>query len=414
MCNICFLSWPIYSHVKNSLPIVEELINTGNKVFYFGDEKFKYLTDGLDITFIPYNVSKKLLAFKYFNLKYRKVSKVKEINTKKELLDFIKLQCEFKIEFYNIYLKSVEKVCRNMDFDLIFHDACSYHGKILSEKLNIKSYGFVTSLLFDELYLSNNTYLKLGDLYHYNLNFLDKNDENNLLYEINQIHEDVSKKYNVPKFPVMASLDTSEDYNIIFSSNILQPNTYKSHNFICKPQIFMNEQENTSKKDSNLIYVSTGAYLSAKSEFYNAIINAFKDTEYNVLISLPALDRTKIKRLPKNIEIVKQVNQSEVLKETKIFITHGGYNGICEAIYNCTPMLVYPLTNDQYLNARLIEECGIGYNIKGIKLNKQNLLRIVDKIGNSEDIINNLKIHNKAMKNSKSLSESIKDIIYDL
>lgn len=213
-------------------------------------------------------------------------------------------------------------------------------------------------------------------------------------------------------FPVMGSVDTSENVNIVFSSVLLQPRTFKSRNFICKPRIFMENKKDKDilKKESNLIYVSTGAYLSANSEFYNSIIGAFKDTKYNVLISLPNLDKSKVNKLPPNVKIVKQTNQLEVLGKAKIFITHGGYNGVCEAIYNRIPMLVYPLANDEDLNARIIEECGLGYNIKNVKLSKKNLLKLINNIEKDKGIFQNMTLHNNSMYNSKSISESLDEI----
>lgn len=414
MVKICFLSWPIYSHVKNSRNIVEKLIEKGYKIYYFGDKKFKYLLNDLHIEFIDYHVRNKLLKLKFTNFKYVKLKKIKQINTEKELIDFIKLQCEFKIDFYNVYFKSVEKLCKKIKFDFIFHDACSYHGKILSNNTGIPACGYLTSLLFDEKYISNNIYSKLTDIFHFNLKFLKNTNEKELLDYIDKIHNDVSKRYKVPKFPITGSVDTCEDYNIIFSSDIFQPKTNKTNNYICRPKIFNNVKEYSEKSNSNLIYISTGAYLVAKSEFYNFMISAFKDTDYNVIISIPTFDESQIIKLPKNIQVVRQTNQLEILKNASVFITHGGYNGICEAIYNYVPMLVYPLTNDQYLNARLIEDYELGYNIKNMKLNKKNLLLLVENLKNNEHIINNLKKHNLAMRNSRELDSSIEEIINNL
>ncbi len=303
-------------------------------------------------------------------------------------------------------------MCRKEKFDFIFHDSCAFHGKILAEKLSVKSCGFVTSLLFDEGYLQDNIYEKLEDSYHFKLDFLSSNYQKEFLDEIKEIHKNVSQKYNVPMFPVMGSVDTSENVNIVFSSVLLQPRTFKSRNFICKPRIFMENKKDKDilKKESNLIYVSTGAYLSANSEFYNSIIGAFKDTKYNVLISLPNLDKSKVNKLPPNVKIVKQTNQLEVLGKAKIFITHGGYNGVCEAIYNRIPMLVYPLANDEDLNARIIEECGLGYNIKNVKLSKKNLLKLINNIEKDKGIFQNMTLHNNSMYNSKSISESLDEI----
>lgn len=412
MKNVFFLSWPIYSHVKNSIPIIEELLSLNYKIFYFGDEKFKYLLENLDIKFISYNVKRKLDIFSILNKEFREIGKIKEIKDTEEFFRFVKLQCICKIKFYNIYSNKVEKVLKKQKCDILIHDACAYYGKVISEKFGIKSCAYVTSLLFDEKYLENNISNGLKDAYHFKMQFLNKSNEKEILSKVKEIHKNISEKYNVPMYPIMGSVDTCEENNIIFSSTKLQPETKKKNNLICKPKIFTRKRNTKNKK--MLIYVSTGAYLTADETFYNRIIGAFRDTEYEVVISLPSLDEAKIINMPKNIKIVKQTNQAEILSEAKVFITHGGYNGICEAIYNEVPMLVYPLTNDQYLNATLIKKLKIGYLIKPEEISQKNIYGLIEKIIQDKEIEENLKKHNKYMNSEKELKDELRGFIENL
>ena len=54
---------------------------------------------------------------------------------------------------------------------------------------------------------------------------------------------------------------------------------------------------------------------------------------------------------------------------TKLFITHGGMFGVQESIYHGVPLIVLPIFEDQFDNARRIEDKGLGavlWNKKGI------------------------------------------------
>ncbi len=99
MAKICFFSWPIYSHVKNSNIIVEELVKKGNEVYYFGDEKFRYLTEEIGIKFIPYDISSKLNMFSLFNSKYKKLQKIRSITNKDVFLNLLNYNVSVKLSF---------------------------------------------------------------------------------------------------------------------------------------------------------------------------------------------------------------------------------------------------------------------------------------------------------------------------
>ncbi|XP_044493956.1 UDP-glycosyltransferase 13-like [Mangifera indica] len=56
------------------------------------------------------------------------------------------------------------------------------------------------------------------------------------------------------------------------------------------------------------------------------------------------------------------VNQQEILNHKGIggIVTHGGWNSLMEAVWHGLPMLVWPQTGDQKINAEVIERSGLG------------------------------------------------------
>jgi UDP:flavonoid glycosyltransferase YjiC (YdhE family) len=54
----------------------------------------------------------------------------------------------------------------------------------------------------------------------------------------------------------------------------------------------------------------------------------------------------------------------ELLPECQLFVTHGGFNSIKEAVAAGTPMLVLPIASDQHYSAERAEAVGIARAIR--------------------------------------------------
>jgi N-glycosyltransferase len=63
---------------------------------------------------------------------------------------------------------------------------------------------------------------------------------------------------------------------------------------------------------------------------------------------------------PSNVRIVPFAPQSRLLGRASLFLSHGGFGGVQEALRAGTPMVVLPLFSDQPANARRITELGLG------------------------------------------------------
>lgn len=79
--------------------------------------------------------------------------------------------------------------------------------------------------------------------------------------------------------------------------------------------------------------------------------------------------------IPKNVSFFGVLPQLQVLSKASLFITHGGFNSIKEAIYFGIPLMVFPLnkTHDQFLNAKYVMDKGIGIICKSLKISIETL-----------------------------------------
>ena len=143
------------------------------------------------------------------------------------------------------------------------------------------------------------------------------------------------------------------------------------------------------KKDPNkkLIYISLGTISHQNDKFYFLCIESFKDSEkYQVLMSVGNTTDMKIfKEIPSNFSIFNYVVQTEVLKQTDIFITHGGLNSVQEAILNHVFLIVVPVAYDAFENAKMIEKFEAGISLDFRSLNVDVLRNAVNTIESNKE-----------------------------
>ncbi len=110
-----------------------------------------------------------------------------------------------------------------------------------------------------------------------------------------------------------------------------------------------------------VIYISLGTIVKGADRFYRACIEAFRDE--NVTVVLTVSKQYKLSRLggiPENFIVRKYVPQTAVLEQADLFITHGGMNSVSEAMAAGVPMVVIPFVSDQPLNGKQVEKLGLG------------------------------------------------------
>ena len=83
---------------------------------------------------------------------------------------------------------------------------------------------------------------------------------------------------------------------------------------------------------------------SIETENLFDIINYYKDKNIGFILGIrkDLLSDNDIKKFPKNVKIIRWINQNDLLGDNriKLFITHGGFNSICERIFHGKPMIV--------------------------------------------------------------------------
>jgi len=121
-----------------------------------------------------------------------------------------------------------------------------------------------------------------------------------------------------------------------------------------------------------VVCVSLGSIMKPDRIIINAIYDALSGGPWRVIWSLGEWGVSQISQQvdTQQFLISKWIPQMAVLMQPtcKVFLTHGGWGGIMEALGGGVPLLVLPFFGDQPLNAQLVEEKGWGLTLPDQKV----------------------------------------------
>lgn len=145
------------------------------------------------------------------------------------------------------------------------------------------------------------------------------------------------------------------------------------------------------KKGRSLVYVSLGTVIKGAPSFFKKCIEAFRNEKVEVVISTGQERLARhLKNVPENVHIYGSVPQISILQQADLFITHGGMNSVSEALTYGVPMIVIPFMSDQPVNARRIEELGLGKKLEYRAVNRHTLKALARVVLSDHRIKENL------------------------
>lgn len=296
------------------------------------------------------------------------------------------------------YLDDFEK---NADKpDLIIFDSMAYWGKMIAEKHKIYSISLITIQPFTHKNFIDYAYQYLST---YSSKF---KDSQSFLRSLHIFQEIAKSKYNLSnEFVYDDLLCATGDQNLV-----LMPKSFckffESLNVSFKgfsPLIDF-KSKNINKEKS--VYIATGSMIN-DIEFLTQCINILLNLKIKIHVGAGKFARELKQKFAcfDNIYIYEFAPQLEILQNCSGFITHGGSNSICEAIYCKTPMVVIPFTNDEFLNAEMVTQCKIGLKLKNDSNEiAKNLKDYVEKLLKDRSFADNIEELSKEIDSSKILN----------
>lgn len=337
MAKIVFFSIPAYGHINPTLGLVRELTARGHQVHYYSYEKFRSRIEAAGANFISCDGCDAQLGLS------------PEDGAR------IALDPAFSIHvLVETTLALDAMVCREMETerpDCIVADSMAAWGKAAALKLKISFVSSTTTFAFNR---------ESAKIMKQSLRQALK-----LLRSLPGINRDIRRLqrvgYPIKNFLQLISNDRDTE-TIVYTSPEFQPCAESfSEKYAFVGPLVIPPETSFRKKGKKLIYVSMGTVNNDMLEFYSNCIRAFGNTELELLISAGELaDISLLGRLPENVRVERWVEQTAVLKEADVFISHCGMNSASESLYFGAPVLCYPQTAEQRAVATRISQLGAG------------------------------------------------------
>ena len=368
--KIAWFCIPAFGHTNPTLGLVKEITSAGHKVYYFSFEKFRERLEKAGAYFIPCD------GYDFEMEDKENADRVgKDMAFASELLVSSTLALDEMVS---------AKIAEIMP-DIIVSDSIACWGKLIALKHKIPYVSSTTTFAFNK-YSAKLMKHSLGETLK-------------MIFAMPKINKQI-KRLQEKGYPVKSFLEIVQNDNetntIVYTSKYFQPcsETFSPKYHFIGPSIRPIEKT-IEKNAEKTIYISMGT-VNKNESFYQNCIDAFRGTDYQVIISL-GINKGNFDNLPDNIQIYESVDQMAVLSISDLFITHCGMNSVSEGLYFEVPLLLFPQTPEQGAVATRTEQLGAGLRLKSIASK--------DLIMQTNEILNNSKYKEQA----KKISESFKN-----
>ena len=122
------------------------------------------------------------------------------------------------------------------------------------------------------------------------------------------------------------------------------------------------------------VYVTLGTVFNEDARLFQAILDGIQDEDLNIIVTIgPRGDPAVLGTRPDNVHIEPFIPQSRLLPSCSVFINHGGSGALIGAANAGVPVLAIPQGADQFFNAEVIAERGIGLRLMPNEVRPENV-----------------------------------------
>ncbi|PGY08860.1 macrolide family glycosyltransferase [Bacillus sp. AFS031507] len=373
MARVLFINAGSEGHINPTIGVVQELISRGGEVVYFTIEAFRERIEKTGAI-------------------------VRTLDNQKFLKAFISGGRNYLLERINgllltadIVIPSVLEQIEGEHFDYIIHDSMFGCGRILAQILKLPAINSCTS------------FAQTKESFDQMLEQLSKIIPTEVGKEINDEYQGltakVKEKYDVEIHSPYDVFCNPAPLTIVYTTREFQPfgetfdQTYKFIGPSISTRLIQENFDLTAIKGKRPIYISLGTVFNQDIDFYKLCFESFGNSNHTVVMSIgEKVQISDLGEVPKNFIVKNYVPQTEVLKYTKLFITHGGMNSTHEGLYYGVPLIVIPQSADQPIIAGQVANIGAG-----IKLQMQGLT--ANQLREAAEYVLNTPSFHKAVSN---------------
>ena len=368
MARIVVLSVPAYGHMNPLLPIVRELIRRGHEVTVFNESSFEGMVRTTGASFEAYPP---IIHLEDFSRTLKDGDMIAWI--------------EMILSATPSLLAATLVKLRASPPDLVVFDGVAVWGEMLVAKLRLPSVSLSTTFMSDAfrrsaaevlqdslsiarliprfLVAAIRVMLNGPRAIPHTLPLVPRRGDVTLMMTSKQFHPSSRRR---------------DDTNFVFVGCAIDPET-------------RNESFDFSRLDGRkLLYVSLGTLHHGNTAFFDTCIEAFRDFDGQVLISVGrGTDLSRFASAPDHFIFAEAVPQLAILERTHIFVTHSGLNSVHEGLWFGVPMVAVPQQIEQLHNAQAMEASGAGVvleaNAHGRPVTAKALADAVDRVAADRD-----------------------------
>ena len=343
MSKIAFFCIPAHGHTNPTLEVVKELIHQGNEVRYYSYECMREKIESTGAEYIScddYDFEQKLTPA-----------------DGKRIAEDVSFATETLVNSTLAMDMALLEQIKQWNPDCIVADSMALWGKLIAKKLNIPFVSSTTTFAFNK----DSAKVMQGSL----------KDLFKVVIQMGKAQKHIKRLqengYDIKN--VIEIIQNDNDTNtIVYTSPEFQPysDTFSDKYVFVGPSIRPTNDvfEKTREK---LVYISMGTVNNDMTSFYKNCIDALKDSDYQVVLSVGS--QVDIKQLEEYVtkseskaqfHMLPYVDQIAVLEKADAFLTHCGMNSVSEALYFKVPLVMYPQTNEQKGVAFRVNELGAG------------------------------------------------------
>ncbi|MFW5468924.1 nucleotide disphospho-sugar-binding domain-containing protein [Knoellia sp. CPCC 206435] len=109
-----------------------------------------------------------------------------------------------------------------------------------------------------------------------------------------------------------------------------------------------------------VVYVSLGSFLSVRSDVLARVAEALRGLDVRVALASGSTPRESLGPVPPSWLVRPELPQVTLLARSALAVSHGGNNSVTEALTAGVPLLLLPMSTDQFAGSAALEAAGLG------------------------------------------------------